>query len=92
MIIRFLLYVLVLLDGGYRVCCDGLQYLWLYFFGFCLCCYSIFGCVWKYEIGCKMCVFYIKWFDIIQVLENFFVMWKRLKKNNLFFLKNEIIM
>lgn len=88
---RSLLYVSAPLDGGYRVCCDGLQYLWLYSLGSRLCCYSTSGRVWKYEIGCKTRVFSIKRFDTTQVPENFLVTWKRLKQNNLPPLKNETI-
>lgn len=88
---RSLLYVSAPLDGGHRVCCDGLQYLRLYSLGSRLCCYSSSGRVWKYEIGCKTRVFYIKRFDTTQVPENFIVTWKRLKQNNLPPLKNETI-
>lgn len=54
---RSLLYFSAPLDGGYRVCCDGLQYLWLYSFGSRWCCNSSSGRVWKHEIGCKTRVF-----------------------------------
>lgn len=61
---RSLLYVSAPLDGGHRVCCDGLQYLRLYSLGSRLCCNSTSGRVWKYEIGCKTRVFSIKRFQI----------------------------
>lgn len=64
-----LLYVSAPLDGGHRVCCDGLQYLRLYSLGSRLCCNSTSGRVWKYEIGCKTRVFSIKRFDTTQVPE-----------------------